>query len=43
MQLLEGLKGTNDSILIEQQQQLEEVYENDVQGGIGGGFGGGMF
>jgi len=41
--LLEGLKGTNTEIQMEQQEQLDDFYENPVEEGIGGGFGGGIF
>ena len=41
--LLEGLKGANVEIQMEQQEQLEDFYENQVDEGIGGGFGGGIF
>jgi hypothetical protein len=41
--LLEGLKGANVEIQMQQQDQLEDFYENEVDEGIGGGFGGGIF
>jgi len=41
--LLEGLKGTNTGIQMEQQEQLDDFYDNSVEEGIGGGFGGGIF
>ncbi len=41
--LLEGLKGANEALQMEQQEQLQEVYDNSVDEGIGGGFGGGFF
>jgi len=41
--LLENVKGFNTDIQMEQQKQLQEVYENTVEEGVGGGFGGGFF
>lgn len=41
--LLEGLQSANKAIQAEQQLQLQGVYDNAVQEGIGGGFGGGFF
>jgi len=41
--LLEGLRGANDAIQMEQQDQLEDFYDSSVEEGIGGGFGGGIF
>jgi tetratricopeptide (TPR) repeat protein len=42
-ELLQGLKDANMSIQDEQQEQLQDVYDNSVEEGIGGGFGGGIF
>jgi hypothetical protein len=42
-QLLEGLQNRNNVIQAEKVQQLQGVYDNSVQEGIGGGFGGGFF
>lgn len=42
-QLLEGLQERNNVIQAEKVQQLQGVYDNSVQEGIGGGFGGGFF
>lgn len=42
-ELLENLKGSNMDIQVEQQEQLQDVYDNSVDEGIGGGFGGGFF
>jgi hypothetical protein len=41
--LLEDLKSFNKSIQVEQQQELEGLYKNSIQGGFGGGLGGGVF
>nr|MCU0872863.1 hypothetical protein [Pirellulaceae bacterium] len=42
-QLLEGLQNRNNVIQAEKVQELQGVYDNSVQEGIGGGFGGGFF
>ncbi len=41
--LLKNLQESNMKIQVEQQDQLQDLFDNDVESGIGGGFGGGIF